>query len=362
MRFPVCRRLFAVCLICCLAAGSAAPAFAAGNDTVQRAWALRMEGRADEAKAILVEAIAADPKNAAAHHELARTLLHMGLGDPRSIDVDAIRAEADRAAALEEGNLCYALFAAKAAFFMSYWKMAREEEGAEEAFTVMCDRFRSVLALDPDRLDIRLNLVEALATIPEDMGGDREAAEAQAAILEEKDIVYGAKARVFFLPEETDRLAYWLDVADRVGENAEVLEEIGKARMAAGDGAAGEECFERAIRIDPAKTFLLLDLARHHLMSCRGETSRAGELMPRACDAIKRYLRTDPPAPMEAYATVMLARARRLLGEREYAGKLAERAGEIDPWHSRASGLPGESLFTPPGETPIAHRYLYRPM
>lgn len=53
------------------------------DNTVQKAYELRMQGKVDEAKTLLEEAISKNPTNAAAHYELARIQLHRALGKGR---------------------------------------------------------------------------------------------------------------------------------------------------------------------------------------------------------------------------------------------------------------------------------------
>jgi hypothetical protein len=49
------------------------------------------------------------------------------------------------------------------------------------------------------------------------------------------------------------------------------------------------------------------------------------------------------------------------MGDKEEAEKLFEEANRIDPFVSRAFGVPSLDLFIPPGEISHNHRYLFTP-
>lgn len=51
----------------------------ADESAATKAYKLRMEGKADQAKGLLDQAISQNPNDAAAHYELARTQFHMAL-------------------------------------------------------------------------------------------------------------------------------------------------------------------------------------------------------------------------------------------------------------------------------------------
>ena len=79
--------------------------------------------------------------------------------------------------------------------------------------------------------------------------------------------------------------------------------------------------------------------------------------MPLAEDTINRYLDTEPVPPLEAYALGLQAIAKFVLGDNEGAEELIAKAEAIDPYYSKAFGVPPSVLFTEPDE--ICHHHAY---
>jgi hypothetical protein len=86
------------------------------------------------------------------------------------------------------------------------------------------------------------------------------------------------------------------------------------------------------------------------------------DALPAAEAAIRRYQESDPIPPLMAYSIEMLAKVKFGEKDKEAVDELREKAGKIDPFHSRALGMPSRDLFVPPGDlSPVCHRYLFRP-
>lgn len=335
------------------------------DDAVHKAFALRMAGKADEARALLEETLSANPRNAAALFEKARTNLHIGLGRPREMMEGfqkSIKDPIDEAASLDSKNLQYALLAAHMAFMNAYMSMKGQGAEVKEKVAKMCSAYENVLEIDPDELRPMLCLVEIYGVLPEKMGGDKAKAEAYAAKIEKKDAVFGAKARSLLLDDETNRIDYWRTILEKHARNAEVLEELGKACLYGEEFDEGAEYLAKAIEVDPKKEFLLLDLGRFHLYRVMRDQSVKETALPAAEKAIERYLETDPVAPLKAYSYELLARVKSGWGEKGAIEEMRKKANEIDPFHSMASGLPSLDLFVAPGEANCGHRYLFRPL
>lgn len=335
------------------------------DDAVQKAFGLRMNGKADEARALLEQDLASNPRNAAALFELARTNLHIGLGSPRDLIEtfpERVVKPIEKAVSLDPKNADYAMFAADMAFTHAYMSMKGQGGDIKKRVEKMCDAYKSVVKIDPNRLRPMLCLVEIYAVLPEQMGGDRSKAEALAEEVEKKDAVYGAKARSLLLPENADRIEYWSKVLEKNERNADVLEELGKACLSGGEIDRGVKYLEEAIQADPQKDFLLLDLGRFHIYAVMRDASNKKTVLPAAERAINKFIEREPIKPLKAYSFGLLAMIKRGSEEKEAIEEMREKANKIDPFHSKATGLPSLDLFVPPGEPSRGHRYLFRPL
>lgn len=353
-----------VCAACILSSVSCSPASEPG--LAEAAYELRMSGRLGEARELLEDALARDPDYAAGHYELARIMLHASLGDhPRKLDslLTAAQQSIDRAMAQDSSNAIYPFFAGHVGFMRAYLAMNLGEAAAAERVAGSCDAFATALRLKPDYREARLHLVEIYGLLPEEMGGDRSKAEANMSELAAADEVYGLKARSVL---EEVGVADWEAMRETHPRNRDVLEELGKAYLWEGDLIAASECFEEAVAIDSSEVILFLDLGRYHLVHTMEilmseERDELQTHLAAAEAAMLRFLETEHPAPMKAYALRMLSKVKHGAGEKEERDRLKEEAKALDPYHSRATGSPGPVLFAPPGTILQDHRYLMRP-
>jgi tetratricopeptide (TPR) repeat protein len=358
--------LMAAVLAAFIVLSAAAPAAGESADAVKKAYELRMAGKAAEAKTLLEETIAADPENAAAHYELARTLIHMGLGDPSARGglqemVNKIRAHMDKAVELAPKNLNYAMFSAQMAFFNAYMSLHDDKSDAKEKVDSLCLAFEGVLQVDAECLTPMLHLVEIYGVLPDEMGGDKAKAEEYAAKLEAKDAILGAKARSILLGEDADRVAYWKKVLESHAGNADVLEELGKALLYDEKAEEGVAYLEKAVAADPGRTRLILDIARYHLLLVMQGRGSKEDALKAAEKAARRYLESDPIPPMRAYGLEILAKIKFGMEDKAAVEELRGQAAKIDPYYSRAFGVPGIELFISPDEVWRGHKYLFRP-
>ena len=329
---------------------------------VQQAYELRMNGKADEAKAILEQVIAEDSTNAAALYELARTEHHIGLGNIPELlgGLEDIQQTIEKAVENDPDNVIYSFYKGYVCFTRAYASLKFEQPDAKERFKEVISAYESVLSLKPDYYEAMLYLVEILR-IPEDMGGDPSKAEAYARQLEEMDEVYGAKARELLLPDDADRLEFWQKVLENNQDNADVLEQLGKAYLYQDKVEQGVKYLEEAMKTDPEKEILLLDLARYHIMTVQRDERLKDTALPLAEEAINRYLDSEPILPLKAYALGLLANVKWGLGDNKGAEELIEEAKAIDPYFSKASGVPPLVLFAKPDEISHHHAYFSRP-
>jgi len=332
------------------------------DKTVQQAYELRMNGKADSAKVLLEQAITKDSTNAVVWYELARTIHHIGLGNPRELlgGLEDMQQTIEKAVENDPGNVIYSFYKGYVCYTRAYASLMREQPDAKEKVEEVISAYESVLSLKPDYYEAMLYLVEVLG-IPEDMGGDPSKAQAYAKQLEEMDEVYGAKARQLLLPDDANRVEFWQKVLENNQGNADVLEQLGKAYLYQDNVEQGVKYLEEAMKTNPEKEILLLDLARYHMMTVMKDEKLKDTALPLAEEAIKRYLDSEPILILKAYALGLLAKIKWDLGDNKGADELIEKAKAIDPNFSKAFGVPPLVLFAKPDEMSHHHKYFYRP-
>ena len=310
---------------------------------VMDAYKLRMQGKVDEARMLLEQAIRDNPRNAAAHYELARISVHVALGNPRGMaeKLSAAQASMARAEEIDPGNAIYPFFDGSVALLQAYPSLMQNQPDAREKVARLCGAYELAIQLKPDYRQAMLYLVEIYGTLSEDQGGDKAKAEKYAGQLEAIDAVFGAKARSILLPEEANNVDYWKGVLQKHEGDADVLEELGKAYLRAQRVDDAVACFDKAIKIDPGKSILWMDLSIYHTWSAM----RAGngtELFRRAVAsgdaALTRYLNTNPVLPMRAYALGVRYKYKSHSGQKEQADKILKQAVALDRYFSKATG------------------------
>jgi tetratricopeptide (TPR) repeat protein len=324
------------------------------------AYKLRMQGKVDDAKALLEQGIQANPHNAAAHYELARTKFYMATHPQQGEDrIGEAQRSIAKAIENDPNNVIYPFFEGHIALMQYY--MSQTKENAAK----LCGAFEAALKLKPDYRQAMLYLVEIYGTLPEDQGGDKSKAEQYAKKLEGMDEVFGAKARWILLPKDANRVDYWRKVLKNHQGNTDALEEMGKAYLGADDVNDAVLCFEKAIKIDPEKTLLFLDLSIYHTWAAMGAKNDS-ELLQREITAgdaaVTRYLDSNPVLPMRAYALGVQYKYKSHSGHKEQADEILKKAKELDPYFSMATGAPNPDLFIAIDEIPYSHRYLFRPV
>jgi tetratricopeptide (TPR) repeat protein len=327
------------------------------------AYKLRMQGKVDDARVLLEQAIQENPHNAAAHYELARTKLHMALGrgDPKKLEERIRDAQQSIVKAIENdpNNVIYPFFEGHIALFQVYISSTKESVAR------LCGAFESALKLKPDYRQAMLYLVEIYGTIPEDKGGDKSKAEQYAKQLEGMDKVFGAKARSILLPGEANRVDYWQNVLKDNEGNADVLEELGKAYLGADNVNDAALCFEKAAKISPEKSLLFMDLSIYHTwaaMRAGNDSTLLQKAIASGDAAVTKYLDCKPVLPMQAYALGVQYKYKAHSGHKEQADELLKKAETLDPYFSKATGAPNPDLFIPPDEISHNHRYLFKPI
>jgi len=331
------------------------------------AYKLRMQGKVDDARILLEKTIRENPGDAAANYELARTMMHIALGNPRRLTESLAEAQRCMAKAEEDdpNNVIYPFFDGHVALLQAYPSIMQDRSDAKKRVARLCGAFELALKLKPDYRQAMLYLVEIYGTLPQNQGGDKAKAEKYATQLEGLDAVFGAKARSILMPGPANNIDYWQTVLKQHEGDADVLEELGKAYLRADNVDDAVACFEKAIKIDPGRAYLFLDLSIYHTWSAM-QAENGSELFRKAVAsgdaAVTRYLDSNPVLPMRAYALGVQYKYKAHSGHRQQADELLKQAQALDPYFSKATGAPNPDLFIPPDEVSHNHRYLFRPV
>jgi len=317
------------------------------NKDVMKAYDLRMQGKVDQALALLDSIIANDSTNAMAYYELSRVKQYMliGRGD---VSMEEILAAIDKATLCEPDNVTYAYAQAKDYFLNAYMAMMKNQDEVAGAIEKTCQAFKHVLELKPDCPEAMLYLVEIYGMLPPEMGGDSVEAVFYVELLEQTDDYYAAKARLDMTEE--NEVEFWQEYLATHDTTPEVLKEIGIAYLYQEDPEQAETWFNQAMQLDPAQNTLLLDLARYYTYQVMQNRELADSLLPITAYYTEQYLASEPAPviPLQAYATGILVKTKMFTGHKEEAEKLMEKAKSLDPYFSRATAIPGPSLFEPP--------------
>jgi tetratricopeptide (TPR) repeat protein len=332
------------------------------DKTVLQAYELRIDGKVDSAKVLLELLIVKDPTNAAAYFELARLHHYLGLGNPREImaSLEKMKENIELALNNDPDNVIYSFYNGYINYYDAFISMMMNQPDAKDKVSDVITAYDSVLRLKPDFYEAKLYQIEIL-TLPEEYGGNPEQAKKLAKELEETDEIYGVKARELVLLEEDDRIEFWQNVLDNYPNNAEVLEQFGKAYLYQENIELGRKYLEEAIKIDSGKDILILDLARYYIMSVMRDEKLKEINISAAEEMINKYLETKPVPPLQAYSYGLLAKIKNILGDNEGAEELIEKAASIDPFFSKASGIPPLILFEKPDKISNSHTYFFRP-
>jgi len=323
---------------------------------VQKAFELRINGKVDEAKALLENVLTKDSTNAMAHYEMARINYYLLTGGGGT-SIDDILASVNKAVMYDPANVTYAYYKGIASFLNAFMAMQMGQDEVKKRIAETCVQFEKVLSLKPDYCEPMLYLVEIYGMLPPDMGGDSSKAVVYAEKLSEIDGYFGARAKAVLMPENTDLVKYWEVLIVLNGRKPAYLKEAGKACLFIDDAEKAEKYFEEAIRADRTNNLLILDLGRYHMMKVMQNKDLAAVELPVAKACIEKYLAStpEPIIPIKAYARGLLTKIEMFQGNQAEAEKLMEEAKALDKYFSRASGVPNLLLFDRPDQ--ISHHY-----
>jgi len=339
-----------------------------GNDTnskVLEAYELRISGKADKAEALLNESLKNDSTDAFAYFELARTKQHLFLGGTQfSMEKwEEVVSSSRQAVQYAPDNEIFAFYYAYASFFSTYISMMMQNPDVGKKITNTCDAFQAVLNLYPDCPEALLYLVDIYAFLPEDMGGDKEKAGIIASDLTKKNMVFGAMAYARLMPDTADIVLHWENIRKEAGNNAQVLEELGRAYLLKSDTENGTKYFQESINSDNTKRYLYMNLARYHILSTQENPDKSREHLEEAEKHVNSYLQTVPELvpPLKAHAYGILALIKMIKGDNQGSNEYQEMAKTIDPYYSKGMGKPPELLYCPPDDVKIQYSSFFMP-
>ena len=314
------------------------------DKSVYEAYQLRVNGKTDQAKELLLNIIEKDSTNAAAQFELARTLDYMNI-----MGSEEARKALKTALKHDPENVVYAYYNARACFLQAYIAMHQNSKDVKDVIKNVCNEYVKVLELKPNYPEALMYLVEIYGMLPENMGGDKMKAEEYTRKLEKTDGFYGAKARLVLMPEGTDMVEYWNNYIAKNGEDCLSLKELGVAHLFKDDIDGAKVSFSKAISLDKSQNIRLLDLSRFHQMKVMQNREAAAEELPKAKEYITQYLASvpEPIPPLKAYAVGTLAKFEMFSGNNAEAEKLTKEAKSLDPYFSQAFGIPWLGMFEP---------------
>ncbi len=179
--------ILALCILAWAVAGCASPA-------VEQADQLVKDGKSDEAKTLLIDALKQNPRDHEADFTLAKIYM-------REQDYDKAAGYAEKAVKIADSVPAYHLWLARASLgkamkagVLSAVLSARNGRG----------EYEKTIALDPENLEARFELAMYYLVAPGIIGGSKEKAKEQATLLESKDPLYGSYAWASYWEKQQD--------------------------------------------------------------------------------------------------------------------------------------------------------------
>ena len=136
---------------------------------------------------------------------------------------------------------------------------------------------------------------------------------------------------------------------------------VRRCRLSDGKHRWQPQHIPRPLAADPSHTYLYLDMARYNYMNSMKNGPLQEYSLNVAEKAINDYLTTGPVKPMKAFAIGLLSRIKSKQGDQEISDSLAQQAETIDPYYSKALGIPPLEIYTSAKNTVHRHSYLLRP-
>ena len=272
------------------------------EDTVTKAYTMRMEGNLDGAERMLEQELEKHPQNAEAWLELARLEFHK-FG--KSGDLASAQSAIGKAvAAAPEDPSCHRWASRIAMYYAIHKSHHNDHKAIPEQLKMATKAAEQAVKLDPDDHEARRILVSLYGNNPPHLGGDQGRAERHVKILEERSSVDGASARCeLSLKRRTEeKIALWNSVAEELGkDDPRVHEHLARQYAWSGDVKLATVHAEKALELDPSRGRVLVELARAFALEKK---------LAAAERFAQRYLDFDPPGPRAVRAWTHMALGR----------------------------------------------------
>lgn len=341
--------------------------FAQGSKTIaNEAFLLRMEGKADSAKAILKNHLESVPCDALAWFELSRTLDHIRLGNPQqAFENEEVLKCLDQAMKCEPQNGLYTYSRGVQETLNLYIALMMEKSNEEIIASLKKAEklFSKAIELDKKYIIGKVTMVELYGQLPKEMGGDKDRASKLAEEVMNIDAFWGNKAQSMLLEEGSDEVQFWIKAQEEIGENPLLYEALGKSYLHQNDVDQAIINFEKAIKLEKSLLCLELELGRYYMMQIMMNYEKKEEFTPHVEKYFTEYLEKCPETtnPVKAWIYGHLAKIKMHSGQQEAGKKLMEKANQLDPHHSKAFGFPPMDLAPELADKNLRHSYYFRP-
>jgi tetratricopeptide (TPR) repeat protein len=271
------------------------------------------------------------------NYDEARTY-YQGVLDEDSTDVDALTYMTRIALRQDDYNAAIgwvdrALELAPDSSNVHYWAATAyvvklQSEQAFELVGKVRSEIDKAVELDPTNVDARLFLAGFLLNAPPIAGGSVDRAKEQADIVVQHDPFRGQLfwAQIYQKEKKFEEAAQAYEAAAEADpKNAAPHYRLGLMYQSNERYDEAFAAFERAFDVDPEATYALYQIGRTGVMS--------GENIDRSIQALKKYLRTQPPPgqPTLGNAHWRLGMLYELKGDLDAARKEFEAALELNP-------------------------------
>jgi tetratricopeptide (TPR) repeat protein len=234
--------------------------------------------RFEEARKFFEPYVAKNPRDADGAYYLGRSLFALGQFEPAADQLEkAVEIRPNSDALLWLGR-AYGQFAMEASVF--------RQAGLAKKCKAAWDR---AVALDPNNLEVRGDLIQYYLRAPGFMGGSVEKAREQAAEIRKRDAVRGSLAAVTILLYQKDNAAAEKELAEAIRK----APADPRPRLALGalqqDGKRWNEAFdtfEATLKADPDNYDVLYQVGKTGALS--------GQRLDRSEECLKRYLGHTP--------------------------------------------------------------------
>ena len=332
---------------------------------ITEAYHLRMSGKAEQAEQLLRQSLKTDSANAYAWFELARTRNHIFLGQGQFSPegwTEVLNC-AEKSVKLDPDDEVLAFYYAYCRLTDAFISLMQGKEDARDKTEAAAESFRSVLRINPRCFVAQLYLIDIYGVLPEDMGGDKAIARTIAGEMKSQQAVYQAMGQARLMPDTADMVQFWQKVGNEAGMNSQVMEELGRAYLLISDTENGKKYFHDAVQSDPSKKYLTMNLVRYYLMRSQQDQANKDMYLQSAVELANSYIQSDPQPipPLKAHAYSILAMISMFSNNQEEGNKYNEMAAAIDPYCSKATGMPSDLLYSPPDQVKISYSSFFMP-